>query len=132
MFQIEVGGERNASQIAGGGRYDGLLANIGAPRDVPAIGSAIHTERLLAAVERGVVMAAKLTIAVPSKGRLKDQAADLFERAGLALRKTGHERGYSGALAGLDGVEVDLRLRRRDRAPAQVGPRASRASPARI
>jgi ATP phosphoribosyltransferase len=49
-------------------------------------------------------MAAKLTIAVPSKGRLKDQAADLFER--LALRKTGHERGYRGALAGFDGVEV--------------------------
>ena len=52
VFQIEVGDERHASQIAGGGRYDGLLANIGAPRDVPAIGSAIHTERLLAAVER--------------------------------------------------------------------------------
>ena len=52
VFQIEVGDERNASQIAGGGRYDGLLANIGAPREVPAIGSAIHTERLLAAVER--------------------------------------------------------------------------------
>ena len=52
VFQIEVGDERDASQIAGGGRYDGLLANIGAPRQVPAIGSAIHTERLLAAVER--------------------------------------------------------------------------------
>ncbi len=52
VFQIEVGDERDASQIAGGGRYDGLLGNIGAPRQVPAIGSAIHTERLLAAVER--------------------------------------------------------------------------------
>lgn len=52
VFQIEVGNERDASQIAGGGRYDGLLANIGAPREVPAIGSAIHTERLLAAMER--------------------------------------------------------------------------------
>jgi ATP phosphoribosyltransferase regulatory subunit len=52
VFQIEVGEERDASQIAGGGRYDGLLAAIGAPREVPAIGSAIHTERLLAAVER--------------------------------------------------------------------------------
>ncbi|MFZ2017339.1 MAG: ATP phosphoribosyltransferase [Methyloceanibacter sp.] len=51
-------------------------------------------------------MAAKLTIAVPSKGRLKDQVAELFDRAGLALRKSGHERGYRGALAGLDGVEV--------------------------
>ncbi len=51
-------------------------------------------------------MATKLTIAVPSKGRLKDQAADLFERAGMALRNKGHERGYRGALAGIDGVEV--------------------------
>jgi ATP phosphoribosyltransferase len=51
-------------------------------------------------------MAAKLTIAVPSKGRLKDQVAELFDRVGLALRKSGHERGYRGALAGLDGAEV--------------------------
>jgi len=51
-------------------------------------------------------MAAKLTIAVPSKGRLKDQVAALFDRAGLALRKSGHERGYRGALTGFDGVEV--------------------------
>ncbi|MGE5261674.1 MAG: ATP phosphoribosyltransferase [Actinomycetota bacterium] len=51
-------------------------------------------------------MAAKLSIAVPSKGRLKDQAAEMFDRAKLSLRKTGHERGYRGALEGLDGVEV--------------------------
>jgi ATP phosphoribosyltransferase len=51
-------------------------------------------------------MAAKLAIAVPSKGRLKDQAAEMFDRAGLSLLKTGHERGYRGALQGLDGVEV--------------------------
>jgi ATP phosphoribosyltransferase len=51
-------------------------------------------------------MAANLSIAVPSKGRLKDQASELFERAGIGLCKSGHERGYRGALAGLDGVEV--------------------------
>ncbi|HEY6670580.1 MAG TPA: ATP phosphoribosyltransferase [Methyloceanibacter sp.] len=49
---------------------------------------------------------AKLSIAVPSKGRLKDQAAELFARAGIALRKSGHERFYYGALEDLDGVEV--------------------------
>ncbi|MCB1547447.1 MAG: ATP phosphoribosyltransferase regulatory subunit [Hyphomicrobiaceae bacterium] len=38
------------SPIAGGGRYDGLLRSVGAPHDVPAVGSAIHTERLLEAV----------------------------------------------------------------------------------
>jgi len=39
-----------ASPVAGGGRYDGLLRAVGAPREVPAVGGAIHTERLLAAV----------------------------------------------------------------------------------
>ncbi|HEX9753041.1 MAG TPA: ATP phosphoribosyltransferase regulatory subunit [Methyloceanibacter sp.] len=51
VFQIEAAGVDDA--IAGGGRYDGLLSHLGAPREVPAIGSAIHTERLLAAVGRG-------------------------------------------------------------------------------
>ena len=48
VFQIESAGMTDA--IAGGGRYDGLLTHLGAKREVPAIGSAIHTERLLAAV----------------------------------------------------------------------------------
>jgi ATP phosphoribosyltransferase regulatory subunit len=47
VFQIEAQGFDEA--IAGGGRYDGLLTHLGAPKPVPAIGSAIHTERLLAA-----------------------------------------------------------------------------------
>ncbi|MSP43730.1 MAG: ATP phosphoribosyltransferase regulatory subunit [Alphaproteobacteria bacterium] len=37
--------------IAGGGRYDALLRRLGAPYDIPAIGSAIRTEWLLAACE---------------------------------------------------------------------------------
>jgi ATP phosphoribosyltransferase regulatory subunit len=49
VFQIELPGQGIAGQIAGGGRYDGLLASIGGPADTPAVGSAIHTERLLAA-----------------------------------------------------------------------------------
>ena len=53
-------------------------------------------------------MATALSIAVPSKGRLKDQVADLFDRAGAPLRKTGHERGYRGALDGIGGVEVEF------------------------
>jgi ATP phosphoribosyltransferase len=50
--------------------------------------------------------APQLSIAVPAKGRLKDAAAALFERAGLALRKSGHERGYRGLIEGIDGVEI--------------------------
>jgi ATP phosphoribosyltransferase regulatory subunit len=53
VFQIEVPGKDGAGQIAGGGRYDGLLAHVGTRTDVPAIGCAIHTERLLACVKDG-------------------------------------------------------------------------------
>lgn len=48
-----------------------------------------------------------LVIAVPSKGRLKDKAAALFEQSGMPLRVKGHERGYRGQLEGLPEVEVE-------------------------
>ena len=51
-------------------------------------------------------MAAKLLIGIPSKGRLKDAAADLFARSSLALRNKGHERRYRGGISSLDDVEV--------------------------
>ncbi|RME96798.1 MAG: hypothetical protein D6773_16670 [Alphaproteobacteria bacterium] len=53
VFQVELPGMGRAGQIAGGGRYDTLLEGLGAPQAVPAAGSAIHTERLLAAVQGG-------------------------------------------------------------------------------
>jgi ATP phosphoribosyltransferase regulatory subunit len=53
VFQIEIEGAGIAGQVAGGGRYDGLIRALsGAARDVPAVGAAIHTERLLGAVRR--------------------------------------------------------------------------------
>ena len=51
-------------------------------------------------------MTEKLTLAVPSKGRLMEQTIEMFAKAGLTLRKTGNERGYRGEIAGLDAVEV--------------------------
>lgn len=53
VFQIEMPEAGRAGYIAGGGRYDRLLENLGAPRPIPAVGSAIHTERLLSAVNGG-------------------------------------------------------------------------------
>jgi ATP phosphoribosyltransferase regulatory subunit len=47
LFQIEIPGFDDA--VGGGGRYDRLLSYFGATKDVPAIGSALHTERLLVA-----------------------------------------------------------------------------------
>ena len=50
VFQVEVPGLDQSEPVAGGGRYDHLLRQIGAPREVPAVGAAIHTERLIAVV----------------------------------------------------------------------------------
>jgi ATP phosphoribosyltransferase len=47
-----------------------------------------------------------LVLAVPSKGRLQENAEDFFARAGLNLVKPRGARDYRGAIAGLAGVEV--------------------------
>jgi ATP phosphoribosyltransferase regulatory subunit len=49
VFEFVTHGLGPASPVAGGGRYDRLLKAVGAATDVPAVGAAIHTERLLAA-----------------------------------------------------------------------------------
>lgn len=51
VFEIVVPELGTGSPVAGGGRYDGLLSAAGAPEPVPAVGSAIHTERLLSAID---------------------------------------------------------------------------------
>lgn len=47
VFQLEVPGLGVAGQLAGGGRYDNLLSGLGSPQPVPAVGCAIHLDRLL-------------------------------------------------------------------------------------
>jgi ATP phosphoribosyltransferase len=47
-----------------------------------------------------------LVIAVPSKGRLKENAEAFFAGAGLALVKPRGARDYRGSIASIDGVEV--------------------------
>ncbi|MCL4766064.1 MAG: ATP phosphoribosyltransferase regulatory subunit [Hyphomicrobiaceae bacterium] len=53
VFEIVVPELGTGSPVAGGGRYDGLLKAVGAREAVPAVGSAIHTERLLSVVNGG-------------------------------------------------------------------------------
>ena len=48
----------------------------------------------------------KLVLAVPSKGRLQENAAAFFARAGLVLTQARGARDYRGTLAGMPGVEV--------------------------
>lgn len=51
-------------------------------------------------------MTARLTFAVPSKGRLMEQTAEFLAQSGLKLRKVGHDRGYRGEIEGLEGIDV--------------------------
>jgi ATP phosphoribosyltransferase regulatory subunit len=51
VFEIIVPKLGPKSPVAGGGRYDSLLADVGALGQVAAVGSCIHTERLLALLE---------------------------------------------------------------------------------
>lgn len=50
--------------------------------------------------------ATKLIIASPSKGRLQENAAAFFARAGLELTQGRGARDYRGAVAGVEGAEV--------------------------
>ena len=49
---------------------------------------------------------APLILAVPSKGRLQENAFSFFARAGLAFKQSRGERDYRGTIAGFDNVEV--------------------------
>src|SRR4051794_9324819 len=51
-------------------------------------------------------MSAPFVLAVPSKGRLQENAEAFFARAGLQLAKPRGAREYRGAITGLPGVEV--------------------------
>lgn len=47
-----------------------------------------------------------VTIALPSKGRMKDDASAIFERAGLKISGIGNDRNYRGRIEGRDDIEI--------------------------
>ena len=51
-------------------------------------------------------MSGPLVLAVPSKGRLQENAEAFFTRAGMTLTKAGGARDYRGSIAGVDNVEI--------------------------
>lgn len=94
-FEVNHGGIGAQSALCGGGRYDGLIAELGGP-DVPGIGWAFGMERVLDAMaQEGVTQAqaeGPLLYLVP----MDEQA--VAEVAGLARRLRGRarvEHGYS-------------------------------------
>lgn len=50
----------------------------------------------------------RLKLAIPSKGRLKDNAESWLARAGFKLRQSGGDRGYTAELKGLPDADVLL------------------------
>ncbi len=53
-------------------------------------------------------MSSPLILAVPSKGRLQENADAFFSRAGLDIKKSGGTRTYMGTIAGVRDVEVSF------------------------
>jgi ATP phosphoribosyltransferase len=51
-------------------------------------------------------VSAPLILAVPSKGRLQQNAESFFARAGMPLVKPRGARDYRGTISGIDGVEI--------------------------
>src|SRR5437763_9785821 len=51
-------------------------------------------------------MSAPFVLAVPSKGRLQENAEAFFTRAGLSLAKPRGARDYRGTISGLEHVEI--------------------------
>ena len=47
-----------------------------------------------------------ITIALPSKGRMKEDASAIFERAGMKIVAVGNDRSYRGRVEGFDDVEI--------------------------
>ena len=47
-----------------------------------------------------------ITIALPSKGRMKEDASAIFERAGMKILAVGSDRSYRGRVEGVDDVEI--------------------------
>lgn len=50
----------------------------------------------------------QLKLAIPSKGRLKEQTEAFFADCGLKLKQVGGERGYSAVLEGAPGIQIML------------------------
>ena len=114
-FEFELHARGNGVEpLVAGGRYDGLMTQLGSHHPDPrgrilGLGRGPDAARRQACRERHRrerVMTAPFVLAVPSKGRLQENAEAFFTRAGLALAKPRGARDYRGTISGLDNVEI--------------------------
>ena len=110
--------------VVGGGRYDGLLRTLGArppfPRSAPPSGATGLPIPPRSKQNERRLTNGTLIVAVPSKGRLQENAFDFFARAGLKLTQGRGARDYRGA----------LRESPASKSPFSRPPKSSRSSPA--
>ena len=83
-------------------------ADVGAAGDVPAVGAAIHTERLLAVLERRSAMSGQAHPRPALQGPADGAVRRVLAQGRARGRKTGTARGYRGEIAGLPDVEVNF------------------------
>jgi histidyl-tRNA synthetase len=112
LFEIKGAPEKlgAGSTLVGGGRYDGMIAELGGP-DTPAIGFAVGLERVLIASEFDVPPSIVDALVSP----LGEAALPVALRMGRELRK-------SGIRCEVDtrGASLKSQLRRADRLGARV------------
>ena len=91
---FEMLGEGGAV-LATGGQYDRLLQRLGADR----AGDRRRLRRLGRPAGAGDRAVTGLTLAIPSKGRLEEEARAAFANAGLPIERPGGARSYFGTAA---------------------------------
>ncbi|SMB92477.1 histidine--tRNA ligase [Deinococcus hopiensis] len=106
------------SALGGGGRYDGLAAQLGGP-EVPAVGWALGIERLLLALEDEGVAFPEVQGPLLFLAAMDEQNVGLAAQIGLQARKAGRvEFAYRALKPGSVFKEAD---RRRARLAAVIG-----------
>ena len=71
VFEIAI--EGSSAVLAGGGRFDRLMTLLGARTRIPAVGFSLWLDRIETLASERAPMT--ITIALPSKGRMKDDAS---------------------------------------------------------
>ena len=110
VFEARDPSRPDARPALAGGRYDGLARKLGASGGYSGRRGGDHARPAAGAgsgpMSLDATNEAPFVLAVPSKGRLQENASAFFARAGLELTQGRGARDYRGAVAGLPGVEV--------------------------
>jgi len=86
VFEIQPEEERGQSTIAGGGRYDGLIAELGA-KPTPAVGFATGIERIILNLKKQNISIPEVPKPVVFVAWLGDEARQLASKVSSELRR---------------------------------------------